>query len=254
MLCEFCGENINRKDNLQRHIEEKHSDKIVIKCSYCQRPFSRIFNLKRHFRTCHEISDQIVDNEVKNCKKKKMSNEQFENAKRAVYVDSLYEDITPVNSPQHSIDYMYEPISDDEDWLSIDSEMERELLTSPNREHMDAIVDRILECESPEPITDDNEAEEEDNVAEDEESENPIDPAIIPPTSRTVTETVILEMTKRTITYNDGVTEIVRETEISHSETIPAEEVDVLKFATDVLSEIPEHFKNRDVKIVTLKN
>lgn len=61
-------------------------------------------------------------------------------------------------------------------------------------------------------------------------------------------------MTKRTITYNDGVTEIVRETEISHSETIPAEEVDVLKFATDVLSEIPEHFKNRDVKIVTLKN
>lgn len=169
-------------------------------------------------------------------------------------MDSLYEDITPVNSPQYSIDYMYEPISDDEDWLSIDSEMERELLTSTNREHMDAIVDRILECENPEPIIDDNEAEEEDNVAEDDESENPTDPAIIPPTLRTVTETVILKMTKRTITYDDGVTEIVRETEISHSETIPAEEVDVLKFATDVLSEIPEHFKNRDVKIVTLNN
>lgn len=49
--------------------EEKHSDKIVIKCSYCQRPFSQIFNLKRHFRTCHEISDQIVDNEVKKLQK-----------------------------------------------------------------------------------------------------------------------------------------------------------------------------------------
>lgn len=65
-------------------------------------------------------------------KKKKMSDEQLENAKRAVFVDSLYEDITPENSPQHLIDY--EPISDEEDWLSINSEMERELLTSSNRE------------------------------------------------------------------------------------------------------------------------
>ncbi len=113
----------------------------------------------------------------------------------------------------------------------------------------------LLECESPEPMislmNDDNV-----NVAEEDDSECSVDPnpAIIPPTLRTVTETVILKMTKRTITYNDGVTEIVRETEISHSETIPAEEVDVLKFATDVLSEIPKHFKNRDVKIVTLNN
>ena len=63
---------------------------------------------------------------------------------------------------------------------------------------MDAMVDEKLECESPEPIIDDNEAEEEDNVAEDDESENPTDPAIIPPTLRTVTETVILKMTKIT--------------------------------------------------------
>lgn len=59
-----------------------------------------------------------------------MSSEEFENAKRAVFDDSLYEDITPANSPQHSIDYNssqhsndYGPISDDEDWLSINSEM-----------------------------------------------------------------------------------------------------------------------------------
>lgn len=71
-----------------------------------------------------------------------MSNEQFENAKIAVYVDSLFEDTTPVNSPQHSNDY--EPISDDENWLSINSEMERELMTSTNRENMDAMMDKIL--------------------------------------------------------------------------------------------------------------
>lgn len=57
-----------------------------------------------------------------------MSHEQLENAKRDVFVDSLYEDNTPENSPQHLIDY--EPISNDEDWLSINAEMERELLTS----------------------------------------------------------------------------------------------------------------------------
>lgn len=253
MLCEFCGENITRKDNLQRHIEEKHSDQIVIKCSYCQRPFSRIFNLKRHFRKCHEISDQIVDNEVKNCKKKKMSHEQLENAKRAVFVDSVYEDITPENSPQHLLDY--EPISDEEDWLSINSEMEREFLTSANREKLDAMVDEILECESTEPLIPLN-IEENVNATEEDNSECSVDPdpAITPPTSRAVTETVILKMTKRTVTYNDGITEIVRETEISHSDTIPAEKLDVLKFATDVLREIPEHFQNQNVRIVKLND
>lgn len=50
-------------------------------------------------------------------------------------------------------------------------------------------------------------------------------------------------MTKSTVTYNDGITEIVLETEISHSETIRAEELDVLKFATDVLSQIQNTFK-----------
>lgn len=62
-------------------------------------------------------------------------------------------------------------------------------------------------------------------------------------------------MTKRAVTYKDGKTEIVQETEISHSDTIPAKDLDVFKFATDVLSEIPEHFQNyRNVKIVKLNN
>lgn len=59
-----------------------------------------------------------------------------------------------------------------------------------------------------------------------------------------MTKTVILKMTKRAVTYNDSITEVVRETELSHSDTIPAEDLDVFKFATDVLSEIPEHFQN----------
>mgnify|MGYP005950852165 CR=1 FL=1 len=50
-----------------------------------------------------------------------MSSEQLENANRAVFDDLLYEDIMPPDSPQHSIDN--EPISEDEDWLSINSEM-----------------------------------------------------------------------------------------------------------------------------------
>lgn len=75
---------------------------------------------------------------------------------------------------------------------------------------MDAMVDKILVCESTEPMiplkNDDNV-----NVAEDDSecSVHP-DPSIIPPTSRTVAEHFILKMTKRTVRYNDGITEIVR--------------------------------------------
>lgn len=105
------------------------------------------------------------------------------------------------------------------------------------------MVDEILECKSPEPMIPLN-IEENVNIAEEDDSECSVDP-----------ETVILKMTRRTVTYYDGITEIVQETAgiVFHSKTIPAEELDVLKFATDVLSEIPEHFQNRNVKIVKFK-
>lgn len=74
--------------------------------------------------------------------------------------------------------------------------------------------------------------EENVNIAEEDDSECSVDPdpVIILPTLRTVTETVILKMTRRTVTYYDGITEIVPETAgiVFHSETIPAEELDVL--------------------------
>lgn len=76
---------------------------------------------------------------------------------------------------------------------------------------MDAMVDKILVCESTEPMiplqNDDNV-----NVAEEDDSECSVDPdpSIIPPTSRTVAEHFILKMTKRTETFKDGITEIVR--------------------------------------------
>lgn len=149
---------------------------------------------------------------------------------------------------------MYELISDDEDWLFIDFEMEWEFLIFINWEYMDVIVDRILECESLEFIIDDNEVEEEDNVVEDDEFENFIDFVIILLILRIVMEIVIFKMIKRIIIYNDGVIEIVWEIEILYLEMILVEEVDVFKFVIDVLSEIFEYFKNWDVKIVILNN
>lgn len=53
-------------------------------------------------------------------------------------LNSFYEDIPPKDSSQRSNDY--EPISDDEDWLSNNSEMERELLTTTNKEEIDAMM------------------------------------------------------------------------------------------------------------------
>ena len=57
----------------------------------------------------------------------------------------------------------------------------------------------------------------------------------------TVTETVILKMTKRTISHSEGTTEIIRDTEISLSETVNLNELNVLKFVSKVLNGIPEH-------------
>lgn len=53
-------------------------------------------------------------------------------------LNSFYEDILPKDSSQRSNDY--EPISDDEDWLSNNSEMERELFTTTNKEEIDAMM------------------------------------------------------------------------------------------------------------------
>lgn len=149
---------------------------------------------------------------------------------------------------------MYELISDDEDWLFIDFEMEWEFLIFINWEYMDVIVERILESESLEFIIDDNEVEEEDNVIEEDEFESFIDFVIILLILRIVMEIVIFKMIKRIIIYNDGVIEIVWEIEILYLEMILVEEVDVFKFVIDVLSEIFEYFKNWDVKIVILSN
>ena len=48
-------------------------------------------------------------------------------------------------------------------------------------------------------------------------------------------------MTKRTISHSEGTTEIISDTEISHSETVNLNELNVLKFVSKVLNGIPEH-------------
>lgn len=45
------------------------------------------------------------------------------------------------------------------------------------------------------------------------------DPPIFPSTSRSVTESIVLKMTKKTVTFSDGIAENVRETKISKSKT-----------------------------------
>lgn len=142
-ICEYCGIKIVRRNNLVRHIREKHSSTItVLKCSYCQRPFVRKSNLKEHYVRVHKLCKENVKNEVSNCKSTKMPYQQKEDLKPVFVMDPAYEDISsdeefndeiPVNS--QSVTNMCEDIASDDEFNLMDEMdlcMDSEFLSSIN--------------------------------------------------------------------------------------------------------------------------
>ena len=79
----------------------------------------------RHFLTCHKIPSGSVANEVNHSKKKTMSQEELEDARKPDYVSSWYEDITP----------------------EIGSDLEKNLLNSSDRAEVDAMVEEMFKSE-----------------------------------------------------------------------------------------------------------
>lgn len=98
--------------------------------------------------------------------------------------------------------------------------MEREVLTTTNKEEIDAMMDELLVCESHEPSIPLNTMDDV-NIAENADTVCFVDPdpPIFPSTSRSVTESIVLKLTKKTVTFSDGIAENVRETKISKSKT-----------------------------------
>lgn len=142
-ICEYCGIKIVRRNNLVRHIREKHSSTItVLKCSYCQRPFVRKSNLKEHYVRVHKLCKENVKNEVSNCKSTKMPYQQKEDLKPVFVMNPAYEDISsdeefndeiPVNS--QSVTNMCEDIASDDEFNLMDEMdlcMDSEFLSSIN--------------------------------------------------------------------------------------------------------------------------
>lgn len=153
-ICEYCGIKIVRRNNLVRHIREKHSSTItVLKCSYCQRPFVRKSNLKEHYVRVHKLCKENVKNEVSNCKSTKMPYQQKEDLKPVFVMNPAYEDISsdeefndeiPVNS--QSVTNMCEDIASDDEFNLMDEMdlcMDSEFLSSINESDDD--IQCILE-------------------------------------------------------------------------------------------------------------
>ena len=155
MICEFCGKSIKRKDNLKRHIFEKHSEEVfVVHCSYCQRPFVRSSCLKRHLQRKHKVQSDVVGAELKHCKKTKMSSEDLNQSTKPVYVSAHYEDITPTEPVCE-----YEDISSDEDEFirmctedddlpSIDTQLLDQLIYSTEDSELQGLVDNLIDNSS----------------------------------------------------------------------------------------------------------
>lgn len=133
-----------------------------------------------------KIANEDVNKERRNSKKK-MSQEEFQEARKAVYVPYLYEDITSVNlRPSKDC----ETVSKDEDWPSIGSDLEEDFLLFFDKVGMDRF---FLHSE-------------EEVMFEFPETRAFSDIEDCAKSSTSVTETVILKTTKMTMYNKDGST------------------------------------------------
>lgn len=271
-ICEYCGISIVRRNNLVRHIREKHSSTInVLKCSYCQRPFVRKSNLKEHYVRVHKLCEENVKNEMSNCKSTKMPYQQKEVLKPVFVMDPAYEDISsdeefndeiPVNS--QSVTNMCEDIASDDECNLMDEMdycMDSEFLSSINEraDDIQCILDDIIatnsglvDHEDP-PVVAATEEEEEEavqhDVDDDKEEEEVVQYDDNDQLINTETTTICLCLTRTVKTFKNGRTEETRNTSISHSENVNLNKVDLGAVALDILNEVPIQFSWPSIRV-----
>ena len=188
---------------------------------------------------------------------------------KPVYVSQVYEDI----SSDEDFEQEFVKVKMDEpmDTLSINSDLLDEMVQNSGKEVEDYLDDllnmgettsRNNESETASEINVGNEQQQEENKSRCENasasagpSREPtedasVDTADIP---RTEVTTVCLTLVRTTTYYRDGTSTVNRRTHITHSDNVDPHTTDFSALAMDILTEVPEHFRDRNI-VVSLNN
>ncbi|XP_062599363.1 uncharacterized protein LOC134260847 [Saccostrea cucullata] len=156
----------------------------------------------------------------------------------------------------------YENVSSDEEELE-------KMVTDPNPEDRDilSVSSSILEDimrEDPAVNIDDflcgdqNDfefrGEDFEEFMEDDETSVPTEDSDMDTTNETgsTSETTVISLTliKTETVYPDGTSEVVRNTTIAHSRNMDPTNVNFADIAMEIITEVPNHFNHRDVRVV----
>ncbi|XP_062601694.1 MDS1 and EVI1 complex locus protein EVI1-B-like [Saccostrea cucullata] len=254
-LCDICGFLFNHQCNLRRHIKEQHQPKVQsLKCNFCQQLFLRPSNLKRHYKNVHKLDEMNVSEEMDRTQGDSVTcnRDFYHSSKKPVYVLSdLYEDISSDED---------EVIRMEETPQNCDLMEDLEIISVNTSDFGDQADDLLDFCELEDERTVVAASDEEDQIEEDltdernvefrdTSSEQSSDHSDTVRENSTVTKsTVCLLLNKTTRNYPDGTMEVSRDTHVVYSEDLTPSDIDYEGVASEVLSEIPRHFEEGNVR------
>lgn len=204
-----------------------------------------MFNLRRHMCSVHNITIDCAKPELAKCGKADIIREEFAESKKPVYItlmDSQYSEMS-------SEELEYEDVSSDEDALE---EMEAETQPCDTFSVTSSFHERVIRDE---PVVDDfvdNLLSQDSDMDCTDREDSDMDTSEVAESNASRTTIILLTMVKTETTYPDGQTETVNNTIISHSDNVDPSNPDLSEITIEILTEVPNHFNNRDVKVIQL--
>lgn len=251
-VCDQCGKQLNSISALNQHQREQHLSFIqTVKCNFCQRPFLRTSNLQRHLCRVHGLTIEKAKAELTHCKRTEMSRETLIDSQKAVYVTVMDDQYSDISSDEEEFENMIvdDPRPEESDGIpSVDSfvlenMMRGEPVVTTFLDDILSDVDFEEDGSRGVNIEDDSTPIESEDTLSDMDSSTSVE--------YSSTTVITLTMIKTETVHCDGTRDVVRNTAISHSINVDPNNLNFADIAMEVISEVPHHFHNRHVRVVT---
>ena len=251
-VCDKCGKQFNSISALNQHQREQHLSFIqTVKCNFCQRPFLRISNLQRHLCSVHRLTMEKAKAELTHCERTRMSRDTFIDSQKAVYVTVMDDQYSDISSDEEEFENMIvdDPRPEESDEIpSVDSSVLEDMMR--DEPVVTTFLDDILSDVDFEEdgsrgvnIEDDSTPIESEDTLSDMDSSTSVE--------YSSTTVITLTMIKTETVHCDGTRDVVRNTAISHSTNVDPNNLNFADIAMEVINEVPHHFHNRHVRVVT---
>ncbi|XP_062585777.1 uncharacterized protein LOC134247419 [Saccostrea cucullata] len=200
--------------------------------------------------------------EMTKCDRTEMTRDMMSESRKPVYVTVLSDQYSDISSDE-TCELEYENVSSDEEELE-------KMVIDPNPDNRDilsvssSLLEDIMREEPAVNVDDflcgdsdfDFRGEDHEQYMEDEEYESavPTEDSDMDTTNETgsTSETTVISLTliKTETVYPDGTSEVVRNTFIAHSRNMDPMNVNFADIAMEIITEVPYHFNNRNVRVV----